>query len=1024
MANKILLSFLMVLVILSGSFYMVFSDKIRIDFAKTRTSYKLYNPFTGKFDDLQAVEYTRIFDGTTLMRAKSRFIRYNIIGDTTEWYRYALFKEGIVAEDFLEFDNLATNVEDVPVFHKVCFGNAKGKIFEYLITNIEYTGETRKITSPFKFGKNMKVTFQDGYHLAKVVNNKVRPDKIQVRYRITSDNQCFNVRLFDPTPTSIAGKPSIYDNWNSAVYEDGLVAFYRFDNESAVGENDTHVYDWSGGEENGTIIGARYNLTNKVLGDGAMQFDGINDRVIINNYPDHPLTNWSIFAWVNVSILAIRNSVISDSFFGDTGYRLTLNNDDVVYEIGNGTATLGTTFTVSSLLNEWHFVGMTYKDDIIIGYFDGVNVTTTSAPDLAQSTDELKIGISAFNLWDFNGVIDEVLIYNESLSKKVILDIYTQQKDDCVIPFEDMSVISDTTLCPGIYLLNDTNLNGIIKIGANVALDCNGASLTGNSTTNSIAINISSYNNTIIQNCTLFGYDIDYLISDVINLSISKNNYPSGTSYIKVNLNPVNFTVNETSTNYHLINLSNNGTIRFSYNGRKDFRVENTTTTINDMPTQINQLFNGTTELSTASNFDTYTGNIPANNRTLVFSYITATQPQFKAINSSITNIQYIYDPQSYSLKLNITGVGNLTVKNLTELARGDDGNYTVTFNGDYITSQSSDTYTTTDVGFWTFIPNINFTFGLCTGATMTIIPTNYSSKNVTPATQDVDSCTLNVTNTGFNNFTFSLKTAFELLDYRQIFIESFSRMFGWDYFIQDSNNHSNRTQFNHTMRCLDFQPLLINVTNESVVGRIKYDFGFIKELQYSNNVSNDTLINTTFFDCNITHNYMVLNFSNTTSLHNYINLSDTDTLSLDILPLNITNNIYWLSVVYVNDTEINGSGIVMDSIEWKRMVVSYDDFNASFKEIRLYINNTGVDNGTAYVDNLLSNSSTAITRMNMRVNTLDDPDNSTILTHTAYKELFNVSINGSQGIWIWINYDKPQFGQRIFLEYNATVVV
>ncbi len=198
MAKKIWLGSVLVLIILTTSFYLLMPEKIRIDFTKTRTIYTIYNEITEKFDDRQGIEYTRIFDGTTLMRAKSRNITFEIKDDTTNWYRLANFKEGIVAEDYLTFDNQATDVENVPVSHRICFSNAKGRIFEYLISNIEYKGLTKTIESPFAFGKNMKVIFQDGYYRAKVYNYKYATDKIKIRYRITEDYQCFDVRLFDP----------------------------------------------------------------------------------------------------------------------------------------------------------------------------------------------------------------------------------------------------------------------------------------------------------------------------------------------------------------------------------------------------------------------------------------------------------------------------------------------------------------------------------------------------------------------------------------------------------------------------------------------------------------------------------------------------------------------------------------------------------------------------------------------------------------------------------------------------------
>ncbi len=203
---KISVGILLVLVVLSTSFYILLPEKIRIDFQKTKTVFSIYNNDTGKFV-ISGIEYSRIFDGTKLMRANFRNISYSINEKTTEWYRIARFKQDIIVEDFVVFDNDVTDVENVPVSHKVCITNAENKIFEYLITNIEYNGLTKEITSPFTFGKNMKVTFQDGYYRAKVYQQKVASDKIIVRYRVTSDYECFDIRLFDPIELSVSVTP-------------------------------------------------------------------------------------------------------------------------------------------------------------------------------------------------------------------------------------------------------------------------------------------------------------------------------------------------------------------------------------------------------------------------------------------------------------------------------------------------------------------------------------------------------------------------------------------------------------------------------------------------------------------------------------------------------------------------------------------------------------------------------------------------------------------------------------------------
>ena len=133
MVKKILLGFALALVILTASFYILMPDKVRIDFEKTRTIFKVYED--GKFVT-SGVEYVRLFDGTKLMRASDRVINYTLLEGKTVAEHKSLFKEGIIVEEEYEFDNDVVNVEEVPVSHSICFTNAKGKIFEYMIDKI------------------------------------------------------------------------------------------------------------------------------------------------------------------------------------------------------------------------------------------------------------------------------------------------------------------------------------------------------------------------------------------------------------------------------------------------------------------------------------------------------------------------------------------------------------------------------------------------------------------------------------------------------------------------------------------------------------------------------------------------------------------------------------------------------------------------------------------------------------------------------------------------------------------------
>ena len=96
MAKKIWLGTALFLVILTASFYFLMPEKIRIDFEKTRTIFKVYED--DKFV-ISGIEYVRLFDGTKLMRAKNRTIDYILSGDETIAKRVSSFKESIIIEE-------------------------------------------------------------------------------------------------------------------------------------------------------------------------------------------------------------------------------------------------------------------------------------------------------------------------------------------------------------------------------------------------------------------------------------------------------------------------------------------------------------------------------------------------------------------------------------------------------------------------------------------------------------------------------------------------------------------------------------------------------------------------------------------------------------------------------------------------------------------------------------------------------------------------------------------------------------
>jgi len=192
------LSAFMALVVLTSSFYILLPEQVRIDVEKTRTKFSVYE------DNwvLAATEYYYLFDGSKKMRASSRTLTYETEGDITIIKRFATYKDDISTIHTYVFDSSVIDVVNVPVDeYAECF-NCQGKIVHFEYRDITYSGETEEISSPFSFGHNMKIEWQDGAYFKKVYQQKYAPDKAIIKYRPIESHETYHIRLFDPKTKS------------------------------------------------------------------------------------------------------------------------------------------------------------------------------------------------------------------------------------------------------------------------------------------------------------------------------------------------------------------------------------------------------------------------------------------------------------------------------------------------------------------------------------------------------------------------------------------------------------------------------------------------------------------------------------------------------------------------------------------------------------------------------------------------------------------------------------------------------
>lgn len=227
---------------------------------------------------------------------------------------------------------------------------------------------------------------------------------------------------------------SLIVNLIRGPYPSGLIGYWKFDEGTGIIASDS-----SGNNKNGTIYGATW-IDGKI--NYALRFDGIDDYVSIPTlYPSCP-DSLTVTAWIKSSF----NKSGYIFYHGHHGEFL-LHNGERLRDgpvsgrypdlVSFSVKIQGTWYDVySSPLtpNTWHYiVGVWIKGDSLKIYVDGVLADENTAISNSHLYDPgtsygPSIGVykrGAESDTFFEGVIDEVMIYNRALSAEEIRAIYT-----------------------------------------------------------------------------------------------------------------------------------------------------------------------------------------------------------------------------------------------------------------------------------------------------------------------------------------------------------------------------------------------------------------------------------------------------------------------------------------------------------------------------------------------------------------------------------------------------------------------
>ncbi len=225
------------------------------------------------------------------------------------------------------------------------------------------------------------------------------------------------------------------------VTDPNLIAWWPLDE----GEG-RDVFDWSGQGNHAEIIGSPQWVVGQI--DGALSFSGGYDEYVdCGNAASLNITaaiTLSVWVKTNDAGNAEDNPYITKD---NSSYALRHGADNSIgFYIYDSNSPFSATYIVNSGFNGvWHHLAGTYDGSNLNLYIDGeLKATTAHVGSIDISTFNVNIGSDAAQTWMwYNGLIDDVRIYNRALSQQEIQQIIVTKSEFATRPSPASGSIPD-----------------------------------------------------------------------------------------------------------------------------------------------------------------------------------------------------------------------------------------------------------------------------------------------------------------------------------------------------------------------------------------------------------------------------------------------------------------------------------------------------------------------------------------------------------------------------------------------------
>jgi hypothetical protein len=244
------------------------------------------------------------------------------------------------------------------------------------------------------------------------------------------------------TPTIIPSSPHVSQNltcvWNSVSDSDGddlvnITNWYKNNVSTTLlympfegnGNEANNATDYSGYGNNGTVIGATWNRTGGKIG-GGYEFDGEENYILATSNTLKILNNFTILFWAKTDETLSEESNAWFSGVGNDNEDFGIGwqgwSDGWSVEFYNSSYDRLVTDSVDIYVNvdTWYHIAGVYDGSYLRLYVNGTEISSTNVGSHSNIATDQGVIIGGYRNVYWNGSIDEVRIYNHTLSPEQI----------------------------------------------------------------------------------------------------------------------------------------------------------------------------------------------------------------------------------------------------------------------------------------------------------------------------------------------------------------------------------------------------------------------------------------------------------------------------------------------------------------------------------------------------------------------------------------------------------------------------